>query len=167
MKNVTLADLLIWRKSMREQGRRVVLTNGCFDLIHVGHLRSLEAAAANGDELVVAINGNQSVRQLKGIERPICDESDRANLIAGFSCVSKTVIFPEVRLDSVIRTLRPDVYAKGGDYSVETLDPDERNALLDGNTTIVFVPFVMNRSTSELIDRIRNGTSIIDQVTES
>lgn len=156
-KVLSLSELESWRDAARKAGRSVVLTNGCFDLLHVGHLRSLQHAASFGDDLVVAINGDESVRSLKGPTRPICSQDDRAELIAGLGCVSKTVIFEEMRLTSVIRKLAPDIYVKGGDYTLDTLDPGERAALEEAETRIQFAPIVPGISTTELEKRIRSA----------
>lgn len=151
-----LEELLIWREATVSLGEKVGLTNGCFDLIHVGHLRCLEAAADHCDKLVVAINGNESVRALKGPTRPIVDEFERAELIAGLRCVAAVTIFHTPRLDSLVRELRPDVYLKGGDYTLETLNKDERLALEACNTEINFFQTVEGKSTTNLVNKLNN-----------
>ncbi|MBT8036554.1 MAG: adenylyltransferase/cytidyltransferase family protein [Verrucomicrobiae bacterium] len=154
---VTLEDCLTWREECRSKGERVVLTNGCFDLIHVGHLRSLEYARSLGDRLVVAINADRSVKQLKGADRPLIGEMDRAEMIAGLHCVDKVVIFSEKRLTRVINHIHPDLYTKGGDYDLETMDQDERNALQQCGSEIDFFTLVGGRSTTEILSKITSA----------
>ncbi len=132
----------------------MVLTNGVFDLLHAGHLYCLQAARALGDVLVVALNGDASVRALKGPSRPIQSEDVRAYALAATSCVDGIVIFAEPRLTAEIRALRPDVYCKAGDYDLGRLDRAERAALDEVGARIEFVPFLPGFSTTELIRRI-------------
>ena len=115
--------------SLRAEGRELVLTNGCFDLLHVGHVRYLQSARALGDALVVAINGDASVRSLKGDGRPLNSEADRAEVIAALECVDFVVVFPEVRVTRLLEKIRPSIYVKGGDYTPDTLNPEERQVL--------------------------------------
>lgn len=140
------------RDAMEAEGKRMVFTNGCFDLLHVGHVRYLQAAWELGDALAVAVNGDESVRALKGEGRPINNESDRAEVLAALECVDFVTVFPEVRVTSVLQTVRPQVYAKGGDYTVESLDPDERAVLEECGTEIVILPLVPGRSTTRIIE---------------
>ena len=140
--------------SLRAQGRKLVLTNGCFDLLHAGHVRYLQAARALGDALVVALNGDDSVRALKGAGRPLNSESNRAELVAALACVDYAVIFPEVRVTDLIGKVRPSIYVKGGDYTPATLDPEERAALEQIGAEIRILPFEPGHSTSRLIERI-------------
>ena len=106
----------------RESGHKLVFTNGCFDLLHAGHVRYLQAARALGDALLVAINGDESVRELKGEGRPLNRADDRAEVIAALECVDHVVIFPEVRATQLLEIVRPAIYVKGGDYDVESLE---------------------------------------------
>jgi rfaE bifunctional protein nucleotidyltransferase chain/domain len=142
-------------KELRERGRRLVLTNGCFDLLHVGHVRYLEAARALGDALIVAINGDESVRALKGEGRPLNREAERAEVIAALECVDYVVIFPEVRATALLEKVRPAIYVKGGDYTTATLDGEERAALQSAGAEIRILPFEAGYSTSGLVDKIR------------
>ena len=139
------------------RGTRVVLTNGCFDLLHVGHLRYLKQARALGDVLVVALNTDRSVAELKGPSRPWVCLEDRAEMLQALPPVSYVVPFDELRVTSVIEAVRPRVWVKGGDYTLETIDPGERAALEACGAEIVFMPLVEGRSTSGLIERIRGG----------
>ena len=141
--------------AMRAEGRKLVLTNGCFDLLHAGHVHYLQAARALGDALAVAINGDESVRELKGAGRPLNIEGDRAEVVAALDCVDYVVIFQEVRVTRLIEKVRPSVYVKGGDYTPATLDPEERVALEKIGTAIRIVPFEPGHSTSGLIERMK------------
>lgn len=145
--------LVAFRDEAAKAGRRVVLTNGCFDLLHRGHAAYLRQSAELGDLLIVAVNSDASVRELKGPQRPLNNEGDRAYLLASLRCVDAVFIFPGPRLDAEIRRLRPDIYTKAGDYTPQTLDPGERAALDESGTEIRILPFVEGRSTTSLIDR--------------
>jgi len=153
-KIITLEQLPAWRSSLRDQGRRLVVTNGCFDILHVGHIRYLNSARAEGDLLLIGLNGDRSVQQLKGPERPINPEQDRALLLAALACVDAVCVFPEKRATRFLGLAAPDVYVKGGDYTLETLDTDEREAVQSADGQIVFIPFVASKSSSLLIDKI-------------
>ena len=121
-KVVPLEELAQRTNKLRAAGKKIVATNGCFDLLHVGHLRYLNAARALGDALIVGINGDQSVRELKGAGRPINSENDRAEIVAALSCVDLATIFPEMRAARFLELAAPDVYVKGGDYNQESLN---------------------------------------------
>jgi len=136
-------------------GKKIVLTNGCFDLLHVGHVQALQAAARLGDQLWVALNDDASIRQLKGPERPIQRLSERAFLLAALECVFGIFAFRGPRLAREIGAFRPDVYVKSGDYTLETLDPEERLALERVGCEVRFVPFLPGHSTTGLLERIR------------
>ena len=139
----------------RAKGKKIVVTNGCFDLLHAGHVRYLAAARALGDILVVGLNGDQSVRELKGAGRPINNEKDRAELLAALDAVDFVTIFPELRATHFIESAAPDVYVKGGDYDSESLNPEERAALQKIGSKIEIVPFEKGYSTSGLLERLR------------
>jgi rfaE bifunctional protein nucleotidyltransferase chain/domain len=155
-KIITLAELTLEAEAFRRTGRKLVLTNGCFDLLHIGHVRYLCAARELGDALAVAVNGDVSVRVLKGAGRPLNNEDDRAEVLAALSCVDFVTVFPEVRVTSVIDAVRPAIYVKGGDYAPETLDEEERAALTRAGSEIRILPLVPGRSTSRLVDRIQH-----------
>jgi D-beta-D-heptose 7-phosphate kinase/D-beta-D-heptose 1-phosphate adenosyltransferase len=140
---------------MRARGRKLVLTNGCFDLLHVGHVRYLQAARALGDALAVAINGDESVRTLKGQGRPLNRESERAEIVAALDCVDYVVIFPEVRATNLLEKVRPAIYVKGGDYTPETLHAEEQATLEAAGAEIRILPFERGYSTSALIEKIK------------
>jgi D-beta-D-heptose 7-phosphate kinase/D-beta-D-heptose 1-phosphate adenosyltransferase len=142
-------------KEMRDNGRKLVFTNGCFDLLHVGHVRYLQAARALGDALLVAINGNESVRTLKGEGRPLNSAEDRAELIAALECVDHVVIFPEVRATQLLEIVLPAIYVKGGDYTAESLHAEERAVLERIGAEIRILPFEAGHSTSGLLEKIK------------
>jgi rfaE bifunctional protein nucleotidyltransferase chain/domain len=153
-KILTLDHLAAESGRLRSEGRRVVATNGCFDILHVGHVRYLTAARKLGDVLVVGLNGDDSVRQLKGEGRPVNREQDRAEVLAALESVDYVTIFPENRATNFLRAAAPAVYAKGGDYTTDTLDPGERAVLDEFGSRIEIIPFEKGYSTSELLTRI-------------
>jgi rfaE bifunctional protein nucleotidyltransferase chain/domain len=132
----------------------IVLTNGCFDLLHSGHIFSLQQAARFG-ELWVALNGDASIRQLKGPQRPVIGERERAYTLAALECVRGIFIFDGLRLARELEIFRPDIYVKSSDYAPETLDPEERSALEKIGAKIEFVPLLPNFSTSQIIKKIQ------------
>lgn len=152
-KIMTLEDALAWRLDLRNQKRKLALTNGCFDLLHRGHAEYLLEARRSADALLILLNSDRSVQSLKGPSRPICHENDRAFLLACMEFIDAVVIFDSSRCTREIETLKPDVYIKGGDYTVEKLDPGERKALLDCKAEIRFIPFVPGFSTTSLIEK--------------
>ena len=140
---------------LRVAGEKLVATNGCFDLLHVGHVRYLQAARALGDALAVGLNGDQSVRELKGIGRPVNNESDRAEVLAALECVDFVTIFPEKHATRFIEAARPAIYVKGGDYSSDTLNAEEQAFLREIGSAVRILPFVPGYSTSELLGKLR------------
>ena len=136
-------------------GRKVVLANGAFDLLHVGHVRYLQAARGEGDWLVVAVNSDESVRRAKGAGRPIVPEAERAEIVAALACVDAVVLFGEDSPAGLIETLRPDVHAKGSDYSAEGVPERPVVAAYGGRTAIVGDP--KDHATSDLIEKIRRS----------
>ena len=141
-KIMSLEEAVRWREQLRREGLTVSTTNGCFDLLHRGHAEYLLAASRLADKLIVLINSDASVRALKGPTRPVNCEYDRAYLLGCFSFIDAVVIFDGKRCAAELDAIKPDAYAKGGDYTIGTLDPDERAALLDAGTKISFIPFV-------------------------
>src|SRR5205085_7023491 len=150
-KIVDLEELSDRSEDFRASGKKLVATNGCFDLLHVGHIRYLRAARALGDALVVGINGDESVRELKGSGRPINSANDRAEVVAALACVDLVTIFPDLRATRFLETVAPDVYVKGGDYKTDTLNPKERNVLQRIGAKIEIVSFEQGYSTSDLL----------------
>jgi D-glycero-beta-D-manno-heptose 1-phosphate adenylyltransferase len=139
----------------RAAGRTVAFANGCFDLLHVGHIRYLESAAQEADVLVVAINDDASVGRLKGEGRPILPSADRAELVAALRCVNYVVIFPEPTVGPLLASLRPDVHCKGTDYTVDSVPERDIVLAYGGRTAIVGDP--KDHSTRELLSRIARG----------
>lgn len=148
-----LDELARQTDKLRAEGRRLVLTNGCFDLLHVGHVDYLERARALGDALAIAVNSDRSVRELKGPTRPVNSAEDRARVLSALRAADFVTVFDSLRATDVIRAIRPAVYAKGGDYTVDTLDPDERAALLEAGTEICILPLVPGKSTTATLAR--------------
>jgi rfaE bifunctional protein nucleotidyltransferase chain/domain len=153
-KIIGLEELSERSKHMRAAGKRLVATNGCFDLLHLGHVRYLQAARALGDALVVGLNGDRSVRELKGSGRPITAERDRAEILAALQCVDLITIFPQTRATQFISASHPTTYVKGGDYSSETLNEEERAVLKKIGAEIRIIPYEAGYSTSGLLERI-------------
>jgi rfaE bifunctional protein nucleotidyltransferase chain/domain len=134
---------------------RIILTNGCFDLLHIGHVRYLQAAKDLGGQLIVALNSDRSVQAIKGPDRPINSEADRAEVLAGLGSVDHVIIFGAPRVTQLIQALRPHLYAKGGDYTIETLHPEELEALRQVGAEIRIVPLVPGKSTTALLRAIQ------------
>ena len=156
-KVLSAAELAAQRNRLGEDGRRLVFTNGCFDLLHVGHVRYLQAARALGDALAVGLNADGSVRALKGPGRPLNPADERAEVLAALACVDFVTIFEEPRATRLLSQVRPHVYVKGGDYTLKTLDAEERGVLLAVGARIEFVPMVAGRSTTRLVEAIQRG----------
>ncbi len=148
-------ELALRVQAHRDHGQRIVLTNGCFDVLHSGHTRYLNQAKQLGDVLVVALNSDQSVRQLKGPGRPINGQADRAAVIAALSCVDYVTVFDTATAIPLIRQLRPDIYAKGGDYTPEMLA--ESGAVEECGGRVAILDYVAERSTTAVVQRIRDG----------
>ena len=136
-------------------GKTIVFTNGCFDILHVGHVRYLAAAKRLGDILVVGLNSDASVRELKGIGRPLNSQEDRAEVMAALEAVDHVIIFAEKRVSHLLRQMRPQIYAKGGDYTVDSLDSEEVVALKEIKARIEILPLVPGKSTSKLVQAIQ------------
>lgn len=141
--------------AQRESGRKIVLANGAFDLLHVGHVRYLEAARAEGDWLVVAVNSDDSVRRAKGEGRPIVPEAERAEIVAALAAVDAVVLFGEDSPAGLIEALRPEVHAKGSDYSTDAVPERPVVAAYGGRTAIVGDP--KDHATTDLIEKIRRS----------
>ena len=148
-----LADLLAWREACREDGARVVFTNGCFDLLHAGHVALLEAARQEGDRLVVGLNSDASVRALKGPGRPVIADAERAEALFALEAVDRVVVYDEATPASVIEALLPDVLIKGADWAIDAIVGREVVEAAGGR--VVRVPVLPNRSTSGLLTRLR------------
>ena len=138
-----------------EQHAKVVLTNGCFDILHVGHLRTFKEAKAFGDILIVGLNSDQSIRGLKGETRPIIPQSDRLELLAALEPVDCVTLFDEATASKLIEVIKPQIYVKGGDYTLDSLP--EKEVLIRYQVEVKFIPLVVGISTTELINRIRTA----------
>ncbi len=141
-------------RELRAAGKKLVATNGCFDLLHVGHVRYLQAARALGDVLAVGLNGDRSIRELKGTGRPINNEGDRAEMLAALESVDLVTVFPEMRATQFISAAQPAIYAKGGDYTFESLNAEERAVLQSVGAEIRIIPFEKGYSTSRLLEQL-------------
>lgn len=141
----------------KHRGQRIVFANGCFDTLHVGHVRYLEGARAEGDILVVGVNDDSSVRNLKGSGRPVLDENARALLVAALRCVDYVVLFSESNVEALLEELRPDVHAKGTDYTAETVPERATAARLGIRVAIAGDP--KDHSTRSLFETIRKGSA--------
>ncbi len=145
-------ELVTILEHLRSNGKVVVTTNGCFDVLHLGHLRYLQAARKLGDCLVVAINSDASVRQLKGQNRPLVPEDERAEMLAGLACVNYVVIFPELTPIDLLSELKPNIHVKGGDYRIEQLI--ERDTVEANGGKVIVGLNVPGKSTTDLIEVI-------------
>jgi rfaE bifunctional protein nucleotidyltransferase chain/domain len=148
----TLAELKTLVSVLQAAGRKVAFANGCFDLIHVGHTRYLQGARAEGDILIVGINSDASVRALKGAGRPLLPERERAEIVASFACVDYVLIFDSATADEILVEIRPDVHAKGTDYTDETV-PERRTVLSHGGR-VAIVGDPKDHSTRDLIQAV-------------
>lgn len=153
-KIVPWEKLAVWRSAFRATGRKLVVTNGCFDLLHLGHVVYLESARNLGDALLVGVNGDASVGQLKGPHRPVNSESDRAAVLAALGSVDAACIFAEKTATRFLEVAQPDIYVKGGDYTPETLNQDERRVVEQAGGRIVIIPFIPGKSTTSLLEKI-------------
>lgn len=156
-----------WRDRLDREGRKLVFTNGCFDLLHVGHVRYLREARALGDALVVALNGDASVRELKGEGRPVNRAGDRAEILCALECVDRVVVFDEKRATRLIEGIRPHVYAKGGDYTPESLNLEERAALQVAGSEIQILSLVPGQSTSATLKRMGSDAGALEDSTST
>jgi rfaE bifunctional protein nucleotidyltransferase chain/domain len=143
-KIIAWGDLPAWRKKFRASGKNLVVTNGCFDILHLGHITYLETARNFGD----------APRQLKGANRPVNSENDRAAILAALESVSAVCIFAEKTATNFLERAQPDIYVKGGDYTLETLNQDERRAVEAAAGKIKIIPFVPGKSTTSLLEKI-------------
>ena len=152
-KIISFEDLQKWREELRASDRKLVVTNGCFDILHAGHVVYLDAAAREGDILLVGLNGDDSVRALKGEGRPVNREQDRATVLAGLASVGAVTVFVEQDALRLLETVKPDVYVKGGDYTIDTINQPERHLVESQGGKVVILPGVEGRSTSAIIEK--------------
>jgi len=146
-------QMLRERERLRADGKRLVFTNGVFDILHVGHVRYLEQSRALGDALLVAINSDRTVRELKGPDRPVFDQAERAEILAALRCVDYVTVFDNISPRSLITGLLPDVLVKGGDYQLDEIHGREEVEAAGGN--VISLPFVEGASTSQIIERMK------------
>jgi rfaE bifunctional protein nucleotidyltransferase chain/domain len=153
-KILALDALPAWRNVLRAAGKELVVTNGCFDILHVGHVTYLETARQQGDALLVGLNGDDSVRQLKGEGRPLNSVTDRAAVLAALQAVDAVCVFDELRATRFLELAQPDIYVKGGDFTVDQLPKEERTAVEQAGGKIITIGFVPGKSTTALLNKI-------------
>ena len=141
--------------SLKAKGKRIVFTNGCFDILHVGHVRYLNEAKALGDILILGLNSDSSVKSLKGSNRPINNESDRAEVLSALKAIDYVVIFDEKTAENIVGEVKPDIYAKGGDYSIDTL-PEAKIVAEHGGKTVL-LQLVDGKSSTNIINRCKEN----------
>ncbi len=156
-KIIPFARVAAWRERLRRAGKRLVVTNGCFDILHAGHVTYLAKARARGDALLVGLNSDASVRRLKGAGRPINSQRDRARVLAALSAVDGVCLFEEADALRLLAEVKPDIYAKGGDYTIDTINQPERRLIEGFGGKVVILPGVPGRSTSNVLAKIAKG----------
>jgi len=154
-KILSAATLPGWREELRRRGRKLVATNGCFDLLHLGHVTYLQQARGLGDALLVGLTCDAQVRRLKGPGRPLNREADRAGVVAALESVDAVLVFAELDARHFLEAARPDIYAKGGDYTLDTINQDERRLLEKLGVAIVILPAVPGQSTSATLRKLQ------------
>ena len=147
-------QLPAWRAALRASGKKLAVTTGCFDILHLGHVTYLENARNFGDALLIGVNSDAAVRGLKGPTRPVNSETDRASVLAALQSVDGVCIFADTTATKFLAAAQPDFYIKGGDYTLETLNQDERRAVEAAGGKIILVPFVPGKSTTALLEKI-------------
>ena len=150
---VTQEEIINIVRKGQQEGKTYVVTNGCFDILHVGHVRYLQKTKEFADYLIVMLNSDASVRALKGEGRPINNENDRAEILSALSCVDYVVLFDEKSPAKLLENIKPDVYTKGADYTLETLP--EREIVMRNNIRVEFIEFVQGKSTTNIINKMR------------
>ena len=153
-KLVAWGELSRWRGRFRQTGRTLVVTNGCFDILHPGHVTYLEAARNRGDALLVGGNADAGVREVKGAGRPVTEESDRALVLAALESVSAVCVFPGRTATEFLAAAQPDIYVKGGDYTLETINQNERGVVESAGGKVIILPIVPGKSTTATLARI-------------
>lgn len=143
-----------WRESLRQRGQKLVVTNGCFDLLHLGHVTYLECARNLGDVLLIGLNSDEAVRQLKGPNRPVNSETDRASVLAALESVGAVCLFQEKHATRFLSHAQPDIYVKGGDYTLATMNQEERQIVEAAGGQIKVLPFVPGKSTTAILEKI-------------
>ena len=156
-KILTASSLGQWRENWRRTGRKLVVTNGCFDVLHLGHVTYLQQARDQGQALLVGVTSDAGVRSLKGPGRPLNSENDRAGVLAALASVDAVRIFPDLDAQAFLQEVRPDIYVKGGDYTIDTINQEERRLLEQLGVKIVILPAVPGRSTSALVQKMQSA----------
>jgi D-glycero-beta-D-manno-heptose 1-phosphate adenylyltransferase len=146
--------LKTWRDQLHKSGKKLVVTNGCFDLLHVGHVSYLDNAQKLGDALLVGVTGDRGVREIKGEGRPINSETDRAAVLAALQMVDAVHVFPETTALRFLTDVAPDIYVKGGDYTIDTINQAERQLVESLGGKIIILPGVAGKSTTSLVEKI-------------
>ncbi len=152
LRRENIADFV---RNLQKSGKTVVATNGCFDILHVGHVRYLQQTKSYADYSIVLLNSDKSVRSIKGPQRPINNENDRAEILCAISCVDYVVMFDEDSPRDLLDEIKPDVYTKGADYTMETLP--EADIMKRNNTRVEFITFVKGKSTTNTINKMKNN----------
>jgi len=153
-KLVAWEELPRWREKLRKTGQRLVVTNGCFDILHLGHVTYLEAARNKGDLLLVGVNSDAGVKELKGCGRPVNGESDRALVLAALESVSGVCVFPGSTATHFLEVSKPDIYVKGGDYTIDTISQDERRTVEASGGQVTILPIVFGKSTTATLAKL-------------
>ena len=153
-KVLTINELVSEVQDLKQHNKKIVSTNGCFDILHVGHVRYLQKSASLGDILIVCLNSDRSVKALKGDSRPLNNENDRAEVLASLACVDYVVIFDEDTPVNYLAQIKPDIHTKGGDYDVNTLP--EAKVIMDNGGKLEFINFVEGKSTTNIINKMKN-----------
>jgi len=156
-KVIDLKDLISKKNQMKKEKKKIIWTNGCFDILHIGHIRYLEKAKLYGDILIVGLNDDESVRKLKGEKRPIINEKERAEILSALEFIDYIVFFHETDVTKYLKALEPDVYVKGGDYTMETINQDERKIVEDYSGRIIIIPAETSNSTTNIIEKIKDS----------
>ncbi|MDT4969078.1 MAG: D-beta-D-heptose 7-phosphate kinase / D-beta-D-heptose 1-phosphate adenosyltransferase [Acidobacteriota bacterium] len=151
---LSIDALRMERTRLRSEGKRLVFTNGCFDILHVGHVRYLQRARELGDALLVAINSDRTVRELKGSARPVMNQDERAEILAALGSVDYVTIFDDVSPRALIAEVLPDVLVKGGDYQIDEIHGREEVEAAGGS--VIALPFIEGASTSSIIERVKS-----------
>ena len=153
-KLISWQNLVAWRAALRARKQKLVVTNGCFDILHLGHVTYLESARNLGDALLVGINADASVSDLKGPNRPVNSQDDRALVLAALSSVDGVCIFTEKTATHFLSVAQPDIYVKGGDYTLDTINQDERRSVEQAGGKVVILPIVPGKSTTAILKKI-------------
>ena len=154
-KIMTIEEARVWRERLRKEGKKVVVTNGCFDILHRGHVEYLFKARSQGDALLVALNSDDSVRALKGPERPVNPEDARAVLLSSLYFVDSVCVFNAPRCTELLKDVSPDIYVKGADYNIDTINAEEKAVLMEIGAEVRFIDLTPGFSTTAIIAKMK------------